>query len=423
LAGSELTSRLGLRGLVEKAIYHGTKLGTEAVTGRIAYARRDAANAHRLGPTQPTDVFDIRPTEEQGLIVATMRRFAEEILRPAARAADDAAAAPRELLDQAHALGLAGLAVPEALGGVATSRSAIAGTLIAEELGRGDMGLATAILSPVAVVQAIVSWGTADQQRHYLPLFLGDHFVPAALALLEPQPLFDPMQPHAGAVRSNDGGWELWGQKSLVPLAATAEFFLVAARVLGTGVRLFVVPRDAPGLTIDPEPAMGVRAAGLGRLRLERARVAGDAVLGGESPAEPFDFGEVVDRARIACAAMGVGVAQAVLDYVVPYTNARIAFGEPISNRQAVAFLVADIAIELEGMRLLVHRAASRVDLGKEVARDAALARLQCSERGMKIGSDGVQLLGGHGFVKEHPVERWYRDLRALGVLEGTLLV
>jgi alkylation response protein AidB-like acyl-CoA dehydrogenase len=285
------------------------------------------------------------------------------------------------------------------------------------------MGLATAILEPLAVVHAIVTWGTADQQRHSLPRFLADRFMPAALALLEPQPLFDPMQPHAGAVRSKDGGWELWGRKSLVPLACSAELFLVAARVLGTGVRLFIVPRDTPDLTIEPEPAMGLRGAALGRLRLDRVRVPGDAVLGGESPAEPFDIGEVVDRARIACAALGVGVAQAVLDYVVPYTNARLAFGEPISNRQAVAFLVADIAIELDGMRLLVHRAASRADLGKEVARHAALARLQCADRGMKIGSDGVQLLGGHGFVKEHPVERWYRDLRALGVLEGAVLV
>jgi alkylation response protein AidB-like acyl-CoA dehydrogenase len=99
-----------------------------------------------------------------------------------------------------------------------------------------------------------------------------------------------------------------------------------------------------------------------------------------------------------------------------------VAFGEPISNRQAVAFLVADIAIELEGMRLLVHRAASRADRGVNVERDASLARLQCASKGMRIGSDGVQLLGGHGFVKEHPVERWYRDLRAIGVVEGALL-
>jgi alkylation response protein AidB-like acyl-CoA dehydrogenase len=108
---------------------------------------------------------------------------------------------------------------------------------------------------------------------------------------------------------------------------------------------------------------------------------------------------------------------------VIPYCNERQAFGEPISNRQSVAFLVADIAIEVEGMRLLVQRAASRADRGADLDRDASLVRLQCASKGVKIGSDGVQLLGGHGFVKEHPVERWYRDLRAIGVVEGALLV
>jgi alkylation response protein AidB-like acyl-CoA dehydrogenase len=415
---------LRLRGLAEKAIYHGARLGTEVMTGRAASAKpRTPDAAHRLEPTQPTDVFDLRPSEEQALVHDTVSRFAQQVLRPAARAADDAAGAPPDVLTQAHALGLAALAIPEALGGAATTRSATTGALIAEALSWGDMGLATAIMAPLAVVHAIVSWGTAEQQGRYLPAFLSDRFVPSALALLEPQPLFDPMRPRAGAVRSKDGGWDLWGEKSLVPLAGTAEQFVVAAAILGRGVRLFVVERNAPGLTIEPEPAMGLRAAALGRLRLEGVHVAEDAVLGGDGQDERFDMGDLVDRARIAWGAMAVGVAQAVLDYVVPYTNGRWAFGEPISNRQAVAFLVADIAIEVEGMRLLVHRAASRVDCGEETGRHAALARLQCSSKGMKIGSDGVQLLGGHGFVKEHPVERWYRDLRAVGVLEGAVLI
>jgi alkylation response protein AidB-like acyl-CoA dehydrogenase len=425
LAGS-VTTRLRLRGLLGKTIYHGARLGTEAIRRQSSVAKRakrEPGDPQRLGPAASQDVFDMRPTEDQELVRAAVRRFAEEVLRPAARAADDGAAAPPQLLTQAHALGLAGLAVPEALGGAATARSAVTGALVAEELSRGDMGLATAILAPLAVVHAIVTWGTADQQAHHLPMFLSDRFVPAALALLEPQPLFDPMRPRAGAVRSHDGGWALWGEKSLVPLAATAERFVVAASVLGLGVRLFIVERDAPGLVVEAEPAMGLRAAGLGRLRLEGVRVADDALLGGEAPGESFDVADLVDRARIAWGAMAVGAAQAVLDYVVPYTNARWAFGEPISNRQAVAFLVADIAIELEGMRLLVHRAAGRVDRGEGAGRHAALARLQCSSKGTKIGSDGVQLLGGHGFVKEHPVERWYRDLRAVGVLEGALLV
>ena len=112
-----------------------------------------------------------------------------------------------------------------------------------------------------------------------------------------------------------------------------------------------------------------------------------------------------------------------MLDYVIPYVNERQAFGEPISNRQAVAFTVSDIAIELEGMKLTTWRAASRADLGKSFAKEATIARQLVADRGMQIGSSGVQLLGGHGYVKEYPVERWYRDLRAAGVMEGALLV
>jgi alkylation response protein AidB-like acyl-CoA dehydrogenase len=142
---------------------------------------------------------------------------------------------------------------------------------------------------------------------------------------------------------------------------------------------------------------------------------------GSLSPREAYL--ECVQRARIAWCALAVGAAQAVLDYAIPYVNERTAFGEPISNRQAVAFGVADIGIELEGMRLLTYRAAARADRGAEFAHEAALARRLCAEQGARIGSEGVQLLGGHGYVKEHPVERWYRDLRAVGLMEGALLV
>jgi alkylation response protein AidB-like acyl-CoA dehydrogenase len=418
LGGSQLAARLHLNQPVERALFEATKSSARA----IAFVRsKTAASPQRLAPSTAPGLFDLTPTDDQALMRDAMRRFADEVLRPAARAADDAATPPDAILQQGHGLGLAGLAIPEALGGVATERSSVTGALIAEELARGDMGLAAAILSPLAAVQAIVAWGTGAQQARFLPPFLGDRFVPAALALLEPRPLFDPMRLRAGAVR-DDGGWKLWGEKALVPLAAQAELIVVAVEVRGLGTRLFVVERGTPGVHVESEPAMGLRGAALGRLRLEGARVADDALLGEVGGDGAVPMGALVDRARIAWGAMAVGTAQAVLDYVIPYCNERKAFGEPISNRQGVAFPIADIAIELEGMRLLVHRAASRLDRGSPASRAATLARLQCASKGVKIGSDGVQLLGGHGFIKEHPVERWYRDLRAIGVLEGALL-
>ena len=163
---------------------------------------------------------------------------------------------------------------------------------------------------------------------------------------------------------------------------------------------------------------MGLRAAGISRLVLKDVEVGSIALLG-----DAETYLDAVRLSRLAWCALAIGTGQAVLDYVVPYVNSREAFGEPISHRQAVAFMVANIAIELEGMRLATYKAASRAAQGKDFAREVALARKLCADKGMQIGLDGVQLLGGHGYVKEHPVERWYRDLRAIAVMEGGVLV
>jgi alkylation response protein AidB-like acyl-CoA dehydrogenase len=196
---------------------------------------------------------------------------------------------------------------------------------------------------------------------------------------------------------------------------------VVAATLDDGGPALFVVESSqSPGIGIETEPAMGLRPAGTGRLTFANVSLPAGALLGS---GDPEVYAECVQLARLGWCAVAVGTGQAVLDYVIPYVNERVAFGVPISNRQAVAFTVANIAIELEGMRLATYRAAARVDQGLPFGREVALARRLCAERGMTIGSDGVQMLGGHGYVKEHPVERWYRDLRAAGVMEGALLV
>ncbi|HVJ88535.1 MAG TPA: acyl-CoA dehydrogenase family protein [Labilithrix sp.] len=421
--GAELTERLGLRKPAEKVLYTAAKAAAQvmAMSGKPKPKSKEAPA--RLARASASSRFDLRPTEEQEMFRASARRFAEDILRPAAAAADSAAAPPADVLERSQELALAGLAVPEALGGVAETSSIVTSTLIIEELARGDMGLALAVLAPVGVANAIVAWGDREQQERWLPKLTGDRFVPSAFALLEPTPGFDPSRPRTGAIRSKSGGFTLYGEKSLVPLAERAEVFLVAAEIRGVGPRLFVVPRDRPGLTVEPQPAMGLRGAGLGRIRLDGVHVDGDALLGGEEGAlRGFSFAPVIDRARIAWGAMAVGGAKAVLDHVLGYVNERKAFGEPISNRQSVAFLVADMAIELEGMRLMLQRAASLADRGEDVSRYTSMMRMHCATKGMKIGTDGVQLLGGHGFVKDHPVERWYRDLRAIAVLEGALV-
>ena len=423
-ADSELANKLGLVEPAQKLIYRGTRDGLRSATRAASRFKGKATSRdpdRMARPDQPK-LFDLTFTDEQQLTRDTMHRFASEVMRGLAEEADEKSTPPARFLAQSHELGMTMMAVPESHGGIGEERSPVANTLIAEDLAWGDMGMAMAALSPLSVVNAIVDWGSAAQQAKYLPAFAEDDFIPAAMALLEPDPLFDFARVRTGAVRNDEDGYDLHGEKSMVALGESAEIFLVAANILGVGPRLFIVERGAPGLTVEPEPTMGLRSAGLCRLHFAGVKVSADAMLG-EPGRKGFDYPDLIDRAHIAWSALAVGTCQAVLDYVITYCNDRKAFGEPITNRQAVAFMIADIAIELEGMRLLTYHAASRAEQGLPYRREAYLAHLQCADKAMKIGSDGVQLLGGHGYVKDHPVERWYRNLRAIAVVEGGLLV
>ncbi len=421
LASSDLVDRLGLRQPTERLL-HGasrTTMRTAATAGRTFAAAQKLSRPARQPRTRESDLFDLRPSEEQQLLCESVRDFALAKLRPAAHDADDACATPPELLAQSNELGLTMVGVPEELGGAVEHRSAVTSALMSEALAQGDMGIAVACLAPAAVSTALGLWGDAGQQATYLPAFVGDDVPAAALAVLEPRALFHPFKLDTRA-RPDGDGYVLDGVKSLVPRAADAELLIVAAELEGQGPALFIVEPGGGGISTRPEPAMGIRAAATAELVLENVRLPASALLG-EGRADVF--AECVALGRLGWCALAVGAGQAVLDYVIPYVKDRSAFGEPIANRQGVAFPTANIAIELDGMRLSTYRAAARVDQGLTFAREVALARRLCSERGMAIGSDGVQLLGGHGYVKEHPVERWYRDLRAAGLMEGALVL
>ncbi|MGI8412765.1 MAG: acyl-CoA dehydrogenase family protein [Solirubrobacteraceae bacterium] len=435
-AASELVDRFGLRRSANRFVHGASKSTVRAAarTGRTFAAAQRLSRPARQVRTPTSDRFDLRPTDEQQMLRDSVGDFALQQLRPAAQAADYACETPPELLAQSNELGLAMVGVPEALGGAVPERSAVTSVLMSEALARGDMGIALACLASAGVSTALSLWGDADQQSTYLTEFLGEQVPAAAVAVLEPHGLFDPFKLRTRARRAH-GGYVLAGVKSLVPRAGNGELFVVAAALeapdpgrgpagaaaCGRGApALFIVESKTAGISVEADPGMGVRAAATGRLIFEDVRLPAGALLG---EARPEVYRECVQLSRLGWCALAVGTAQAVLDYVIPYVNERTAFGEPISHRQAVAFTVANIAIELEGMRLATYRAASRADQGMSFAREVTLARRLCGEHGMAIGSDGVQLLGGHGYVKEHPVERWYRDLRAVAVMEGALLV
>lgn len=421
LADSPLVARWGLEERAQRLVYEGAKRFAETAAkaaSRLSSKRSDV-------PSRRARLFDLSLSEEQQLMRDTLRRFAEEAMRSAARQADEDMAPPDDFLESFEELGAMAMAIPESLGGTADEMSAVSQMLVAEDLAGGDMGLAYAALAPVSFLVAVARWGDEAQRAYWIPRLVEAGAGAATIAMIERQPLFDPTALRTTA-KKRSGGYVLRGDKSMVALADRAKWLLVAAKVPKLGPRFFIVERDAPGVEVAEEPSMGLRSARLGRVKLDGVQVGSESMLGGEPAAGDLGhraYEDAVNRARVAWGAMAVGAAQTVLEYVIPYCNDRVAFGEPISHRQSVAFMIADMAIEIESMRLLVYRAAGRLDAGLPCQREAYLARTLCADKAMQIGTNGVQLLGGAGFIKDHPMELWYRHLRAIAIMDGNLVV
>jgi alkylation response protein AidB-like acyl-CoA dehydrogenase len=410
LLGQEFLDRYRLRDPLNRSLRYGVKTGfsVAANTNRQLKRLRGGRDGASRSAASGTGYFDLTPDDDQRRIIEVAERFAEDVLRPAADDADDAANYPPDLIGRAAELGLTG------------HRSSVTTALLAEALAYGDMGSALAVLAPAGVASALTRWGSAGQQAAYLPRFTGVDVPQACVAIAEPYPLFDPTALKSTAERT-PRGYRLSGVKSLVPGAEQAELLIVAAQLNGKPA-LFVVELAARGVSVKSDPSMGIRAAALGQVQLSNVSLPLAARLG-EQNATDADYSEAVALARLGWAALAVGTSHAVLDHVVPYVKEVVADGEPIAHRQSVAFMCANIAIELDGLRLMTWRGTARADQGLPFAREAALAKRLGAERAMQIGSDGVQLLGRHGCTGKHPVERWYRDLRAFGVAEGVVVL
>jgi alkylation response protein AidB-like acyl-CoA dehydrogenase len=362
-------------------------------------------------------VISFQLTEEQEVAREAMHDFAESALRKVARECDEASKLSEELLAQAGELGLVSTQLPEAVGGGGEPRSAITNAIVAEELAWGDATAAVAMLAPAAFAFAVNDLGTEEQKRELLPLFCSDTPAAAAVAFVEPGPTFDAWLPRTKAEPKGQG-FVLSGVKSFVPLADRAGHFLVIARNNG-GLDAFVVPRSAEGLMIsEPDKQLGLRALPSATLTLERVELPASARLGG---AQGCDVKRLIAQSRAGLAAVMVGLSRAVLEYAVPYAKDRVAFDQAIAQKQSIAFRLADMHIETESARWLTWKAAADLEHGRDATRSAHQARAYAAEKSMWIADQGVQVLGGHGFIREHPVEMWYRNARTLGVLEGTV--
>jgi alkylation response protein AidB-like acyl-CoA dehydrogenase len=358
-------------------------------------------------------------TDEQESARAAMRGFATAAMRPQARDYDEAAQIPDAFLAQAWELGLTATQLPEAFGGYGAARSAVTNAIILEELACGDATLAVAATAPSVFGYAVADQGTDAQRAAYLPPLCGARFSVASLAVCEPTPAFDAFAPRTTAAR-NGTGFVLSGTKCFVPFADRAGHFLVVARH-GDRLDAFIVSRDAAGLTISAaEKNLGLKALSAATLTFDGVRVAERDRLGGSDGA---DVPRLLNHCRVGTAAVLNGVARAVLEYCVPYAKERVAFGEAIARKQSIAFRLAEMHMEVESMRWMIWKAASELERGLDATRSAHLARAYAAEKAMWIADHGVQVLGGHGFIREHPVEMWYRNARTLSVLEGLVTV
>jgi len=327
---------------------------------------------------------------------------------------------PPEVIEQGWELGLLPASLPEEYGGFG-DYSAVDGALIAEELGYGDMAASLALLAPNLVSTPIYLCGTEEQKQAYLPQFTDVEMPKVASAFLEPVILFDPYHLRATATRNGDA-YILNGKKAMVINAPEAELFLIYAHdEESDSTQAFLVPAPAEGLTIgEREKWMGFNALKTYSIELNDVRVPAENRLGGEAG---IDVQPILNSSRIALSALGVGLARAAYEYARDYAKERVAFGEPIAHRQSIAFMLAGMAIDIDATRLMVWEAAWKLDKGENATHDAYLAARYATDVSMKVTDGAVQVLGGHGYIREHPVELWLRNARSLATLLGAVTV
>ena len=353
-------------------------------------------------------------TEEQQLLVDTAMRFAGNELRKAAREADESTQIPAHLIDTGWSLGIVPSNIPEQYGGFG-AHSALNGVLAAEALAYGDLSAALNILAPSLAAFPILLCGSDEQKQAYLPKFSGEKFYAATAALVEPRILFDPRQLETTATASGDG-FVLNGRKCLVPLAADAELLLVYANQDGV-TQAFIVEKGAAGLSIGArESNLGLRALPTYELELRDVRVPRANRLGGEAGC---DITRLLNHSKVALAALAVGVAKGAQEHAVAYAKERVVWGEPIARKQAIAFMLAEMAMDIDAVRLMTWEAAWRLDKGLDAGRECYLAKMSADDMALKVTDNAVQVMGGHGYIRDNPVEMWLRNARGFVTMEG----
>lgn len=364
-------------------------------------------------------MYSFEPTEEQQMLIDAISRYAQNDLRNIAHDADEEGSFSRKVIEKGWELGFLQASVPEQYGGFG-ERSAVTGVLAVEEMAFGDLAGALAVMTPGLFATPILLTGSEEQKQEYLPAIVEGEWLPFTAAIIEPDFDFDPNDMHTTAAEEGDE-YVITGQKIYVPYAADAQAMIVYAR-LGDRTQGFIVSKGASGLEVlERQKTLGLYALPIYQVSLKGVRVPRANRLGGP---DGHDFAAILDASRVTLAAMAVGMSRAALEYSRDYAKDREVFGMKVAQKQVIAFMLAEMATEIEAIRLLVWEAAWMLDTGKpEAGKQAYLALVGAADMTMMVTDRAVQILGGHGYIREHPVERWMRNGRGIAMLNGLAIV
>ncbi|MDQ2717289.1 MAG: acyl-CoA dehydrogenase family protein [Chloroflexota bacterium] len=362
--------------------------------------------------------FDL--DEEQSDIRDSVRRFTEQEVTPHAEAWDEENYFPREVYHKMASLGLMGMATPEEHGGSALSR--LMGAMVYEELAKGDMATAVGLSVHNMVTGSIARFGSAEQRGRWVARMASGELL-GAFSLSEAGAGSDAASLQCRAER-RDASYVVDGSKMWVTNAGEAEVYLLMARTspgsTSAGISCFVVEKDTPGLSFGKiERKMGLHSSPTRELIFENCHLPAANRLGEEGQGFKIALSSL-DGGRINIGAVAVGVAQAAFETARDYAGQREQFGRPLAAFQAIQFMLADMAMKIEAARLLVYEAAHKLDHGQSAGMYASMAKCFASDTAMEVTTNAVQVLGGAGYVRDYPVERYMRDVKVAQIFEGT---
>lgn len=358
-------------------------------------------------------------TEDQKDLQKLVADFVKKEIAPNAAFYDREGKFPWDLYNQAVEIGLHSITIPEEYGGMAFDT--LTNVIVSEELARGCAGFADIMAGNGLASYPVLLAGREDQKKLFFDIVMQGK--PAAFCLTEPNAGSDVAAVSTTARRDGDE-YILNGSKVFITNGSVASVYTVFATVDKSkgikGLTAFLVERDRPGVsTGKKEDKMGIRCADTAEVVFQDVRIPASNMLGKEG--EGFKIAmQTIDIGRPVIAAIAVGLAQSALDYSIKYSKERLQFGKTISSFQAIQFMLADMAIEIEAARWLTYRAAYMMDAGLPFTKEAAMAKTFSSDVAMKVTTDAVQILGGYGYIKEYPVEKLMRDAKIFQIFEGT---